>query len=272
MLVLNVKAKLGLYSGAVNAEGVQALTSPPGELHVLLATVRVDRERHLKMHAGHGLCVRELPDVDVVAAHNAGQGLDVFANIGNADVFGRCLQKDPRRSLGKRDGGLKDNGSDEEGDGRIGVVFARPLGQPDDQSRYDDTKVAESIANDVEDHGVHAHIAMAVTMTTRLAGLAREGVIVTVVNTRIPATAALSRRKGTLATAGSLGVHSTIGALGILEQRRLLIRALVMSSTGAVLIGIGVTVGLRATRGGKADDILAETGRMNAHVLDAGKT
>lgn len=49
--MLRIEAELGLYSSTVNAETVEALASATSQLHVLLATVRVNGEGNLEVHA-----------------------------------------------------------------------------------------------------------------------------------------------------------------------------------------------------------------------------
>ena len=72
VLMLLVKAELGLDGGTVDAETVKTLPGPFGKFHVLLATVRVNREGYLNVHTSNELCVGELPDVDVVAGDDSG--------------------------------------------------------------------------------------------------------------------------------------------------------------------------------------------------------
>lgn len=273
MLVLRVETEFGLNSGAVDAESVETLASPPCELHILLTAVSVDGEGHLQVHAGDDLGVGELPDVDVVAADDTGEGFNIFADIGDTDVLGGGLEEYPRGCAGKRNRRLENDGGDEEGNGRIGVVLARPVGEPDDQGRDDDTEVSKGIANDVKNHGVHAHVAVAVTVTALLAWLAGKRVVVTIVHAGVPTTASLARRQGTLSATGAALIHGTVITLGILEQRRLLTRTLVVLSRWAVLIGVALAVWLSTGgRGSRvADDVLAEAGRVNAHILDAGQ-
>lgn len=177
LLVLR-EAELGLDGGAVDAECMETLAGALSQLHVLLAAVGVDGEGNLEVHARHDLGVGQLPDVDVVAADDTGERLDVFPNLRYADVFWRRLEEDLGGGARERDAGVEDDGGDEERDGRVGVVLAGQIGQPDDECGYDDANVAQRIAYDMEDHGIHAHIAVAVAMTTTSAVFLGQGVVV----------------------------------------------------------------------------------------------
>lgn len=179
LLLVLCEAELGLDGGAVDAECMETLAGALGQLHVLLAAVRVDGEGNLEVHARYDLGVGQLPDVDVVAADDAGERLDVLPNLRYADVFWRRLEEHLGSGARERDAGVEDDGGDEERDGGVGVVLAGQIGQPDDECGYDDADVAQCIAYDMEDHGIHAHVAVAVTMTTTFAMFLGQGVIVT---------------------------------------------------------------------------------------------
>lgn len=181
-----VEAELGLDGDTVNTVAVEALPGPFDQLHVLLAAVCIDGEGHLEMQACHHLGIRQLPDVNVVAADDARQLLDILADVLDANVFGGCLEEDSGSSEGERDRGLEDDGRDQERHGGIGVVLARQVGEPDDESSDDDTNIAQRIAEDVEDHGIHAHVGVVVATGLR-AKLARQRVVMAVMNTRVSA-------------------------------------------------------------------------------------
>jgi hypothetical protein len=182
MSVLSVEAKLGLYSSTVNAETVEALASATSQLHVLLAAMGVNGERNLEVHACDELGVWELPNVDMVAGDDTRESLNVLSNLGDANMLRGGLQKNTRSASGERNTCLEDNGSNEQGDGRIGVDLARPVGKPDDKSSNHDTNVTKHIANDVEDHGVHTHISVVVTVAILLLSVLGESVVVAVMN------------------------------------------------------------------------------------------
>jgi hypothetical protein len=184
--VLLVETELGLYRSAVNAETVETLAGTSSQFHVLFTTVGVNGERNLEMHACNELGVRELPDVDMMAGNNARKSFDILSDLGNADMLGGGLQKNSRSASGKRNTCLEDDSCNEQGDGRVGVDLARPIGEPDDKSCNHDTNVAKHISNDMKDHGVHTHIGVVVSMAILLASLLGKGVVVTVVNARVP--------------------------------------------------------------------------------------
>lgn len=181
MVVCRVEAVLGLDRGAVDPIVVQARPDLAGEIHVLVAAGCRNGEVHLDVQRGDEACVVELPDVDVVAANHALQVLDVFTYLLQVNVLGRRLEKNLGRREGERDGGAKDNDGDEERDGGIGVEASGPVGEPDNQSCGDDSHVAQSISNDVKNHGVHAHVGVVVSMSAALC-LLRLGVVVLTVN------------------------------------------------------------------------------------------
>jgi len=158
-----VGAELGLNGGAVDAVRVEALSRTLGELHVLFATLFGDGERHLHMHRRNDLGIGQLPNVDVVAAQNAWQILDIVTQFVNVDVIGSGLEENlgRRKRQGKR--GSQDDDSDEQRDERIGVQLILPVGEPNDESRDDDANIAQGISEDMKNHGVHPHIT--VTMT-----------------------------------------------------------------------------------------------------------
>lgn len=92
MVAALIEAELGLDGGAVDAVGVQALAGLLGELHVLLPALLRDGEGHLDVHRGDELRVRQLPDVYMVAADDAGKVLDVLLDLRELEVVGGCLE------------------------------------------------------------------------------------------------------------------------------------------------------------------------------------
>jgi hypothetical protein len=76
----------------VNAVTVEAFSSSLGQLHVLLATVLINRESNLQMHAGNDLGVGQLPHVYVMATDNTGKTLDILTYILDTDILGGGLQ------------------------------------------------------------------------------------------------------------------------------------------------------------------------------------
>lgn len=263
---LLVEAELGLDGGAVDAKGVEALSGAAGELHVLLAAVGVDGEGDLEVHARDDFGVGELPDVDMVAADDAGEGLDVLADVLDVDVVGRRLQENTCRGAGQGDRRLENNGGDEERDGGVGVVLAGPFSEPDDERRYNYTQVPQSVAYDVKYHGVHAHVVVAVSVAALL-GLVGKSMVVPVVHARVsprplPARVSrLGRREG-----------AVVGTAAILEQGRVFCGLVLVVLVGCPFIrgGIAVVAGVVLGQAG-SDDILSEAGWVDAHVLDASE-
>lgn len=169
--LLGLEAELGLDGCAVDAVAMEALTRSLGQLHVLCARVGVEREGDLQMHAGDDLGVGELPDVDVVAADDAGKMLNVLSDLADADVFGSRLEKNARGGTGKRNRRVENNSSNKERNGGVSILLAGPLGKPDDESSGNDADVTKGITNNVEEHGVHAHVTVVVAaLLSRLLG------------------------------------------------------------------------------------------------------
>lgn len=121
----------------------------------------------------------------MVARHHPGKAADVLAHVLDLDALRRGLQQDLGRGKGERKRRFEDDEGDEQGYGWVGVVLARPIGQPDDEGCHNDADVAKGVAEDVKHHGIHAHVAMVVAMA-RLTRLARLVVVVRVVQARIP--------------------------------------------------------------------------------------
>lgn len=219
MLVLLVEAELGLDGGTVDAESVKTLSCSASQFHVLLATMGVDGERNLEMHAGNELGIRELPDVDVMASDDTGECLDILSDFLNADILRSSLEKNACGGEGQGDRGLENNHGDEQRDGRIGIELSRPVSEPDDESRDHDANVSESVADDVQNHGIHTHIAVTVTVASLLSGLLWQSVVVTIVNAGIPSTLV---RVGMLVV-----VKCTVTRLRAVEKRSVFVEVVV---------------------------------------------
>ncbi|GKT41798.1 uncharacterized protein ColSpa_01978 [Colletotrichum spaethianum] len=262
-VVLVVAAELGLNGGCVNAVGVEALAGALGELHVLLTALGGDGEVDVDVQGGDDLGVGELPDVDVVAAEDTGQVLDVLADLLEVNVVRGGLEENLGSRLGEGNSGLENNESDEQRDGGIGVEAAGPVGQPDDEGSDDDTNVAESVADDVKNHGVHSHIAVVVAVAaSRL--LALLVVVVLVVKAGLA-----SRALGGGATTVVFNQVAVVVALG-LEQRGLLVGLAILDNS---LVDLALARRILAIKLGPAsvDDLLSETRRVDADVLNASK-
>lgn len=270
MPVLLVEAELRLDGGAVDAEAVETLPGPTSQLHVLLTTMRVDGERDLDMHAGDELRVGELPDVNVMAGNNTGECLDILTNLGNADVLRGSLEQDSCGTARERNASLENDGGDEQRDSGIGIHLSGPVGKPDDQSGSHNTNVAEHIADDVKNHGVHTHVVVTVAMAALLAGLLGQSVVVTVVNTRVSASSGGVRMRMRMRLDKSRlgGIDSRTGIpRDTLEKRRFLVCLLIHKR--GFRIGFTVAGGLSHRRG---DDILSEACGVNANVFEVGES
>lgn len=94
VVVLGVEAELRLDGGGVDAVGVQATADGEREFHVASRALTLEVEFNLDVQAADKLGVAELPDVDVVARHDAGEVLDVSLDVVNTDTGGNGLQED----------------------------------------------------------------------------------------------------------------------------------------------------------------------------------
>lgn len=223
------------------------------------------------MHASNHLGVGELPHVNVMAAENAGERLDVLTDLLDADVIRCCLEEHPRRSTSQGYRRLEDDGSDEQRHGWIGVELARPVRKPDDERCDNYTDIAQCITNHVQHHGVHPHVAMTVTMATRRC-LFGQRMVMAGMCTRVPPRSLSHRGPDTGVT-----VKRAVLRFRITEQRRLLVGTLRSVVQFGIVIRIPVAVASRlsARRGGchaVGNDVLSEAGWVDAHVLDAGQS
>lgn len=117
----------------------------------------------------------------VVTRHNARNGLDVFLNIVDIQMIWRGLEEDLCSRRGQWNSGTEDDECDEEGDCWVGVEALRGVVEPYDECRDDDSDVAKSVADDVEDHAVHAQVAVGVAVSALL-GFPRLVVVVVIMN------------------------------------------------------------------------------------------
>lgn len=265
IVVLVVTAEFGLDSGRVDAEAVETPAGRLCKLHVLLAVLSGDWEVDMDVKRGNNLGVGKLPDMNVVAADDTFQFLNVLANFLKVDVVGGSLQKDLGGRLRERDGGLEDNESNEQRDGGIGVETARPIGQPDDKSGDNHTDVAKSITNNVKNHGVHSHIAVVVAVPAR-------GLLALLVVIVVDVKAGLASRM--LVGGSAAGVLNHVGVVVALrlKQRRLFIRLAILNNgllNLAFARGRFLSITLRTTG---VNNFLAEARRIDADVLNASET
>jgi hypothetical protein len=269
--VLRIEAKLGLYGSTVDAETVEALASTTSQLHVLLTAVGVNGERNLEVHASDEFGVWKLPYVDMVASDDTGKSLNVLSNLRDANMLGSSLQKNARSTSSKRNTCLENNGGDKQGDSRVSVDLARPVGKPDDKSSDHDTNVTKHISNDVQNHGVHTHVSVVVTVAILLLGVLGESVVMTLVNTRVS-----SRSSGMWVRMGVrsvLAVTERWAILGdTLEKRWLLIRLILFHNQGVLSVSFALAGGLVGLASGSFDDALSETCGVDAQVVETSET
>ena len=171
VIVLGVEAELGLDGGRVDAVGVQAAADSERELHVTSGSLTLEVEFDLDVQAADELSVAELPDMDVVARHDAGEIFDIGLDVVNADAGRNGLEEDARCGLAEGNGGCKDDGSDDERDGRVHVETPAVVGEPDEECSGDNADVSESIAQNVKEDTAHVEITVAVTALGLLLGL-----------------------------------------------------------------------------------------------------
>lgn len=206
-------SKLGLNGSAVDTVTVQALAHTARQVHVAFAALVGDGKGDLNVQRSDNLRVRKLPDVDMVAAENAVEILNVFANVIDANVVGGGLQQDLGSGLGQGDGRLENDEGDEERHNRVGIHAVLPRSLPNDKSRDNDTQVAQGVANDVQDHGIHAHVAVTVAMTAVATRFGISGRIVVVATVRITTVRVVVRVAMVVVVVVAMPVSVTIGAI-----------------------------------------------------------
>ena len=146
-----------------------------------------------------------------------------------------CLEEYSRCCPCKWDGCLQNDGCNEQGHSWIGVKLSWQVCEPDDECCHDDSNVAESVANDMQDHGIHAHITMTMTVTA-LRRLLGKGVVVPNVNAGITARAFRVTKTETRAM-----IKCPVFDLDITQQWRLLVWTLLLRIVRCrFVVGVGV--------------------------------
>jgi hypothetical protein len=130
---------------------------------------------------GDELSVRELPDVQVVTRNDSVQISYVFLDLVDRKVLRHGLEKDARRSLAKRDGREKNDDSDDQRNKRVSIKPPRVVGEPDEQGSCDDTDIAKSVTQDMEEDTTHVQVTVRVTMTATALLVLRFGMVVALV-------------------------------------------------------------------------------------------
>jgi hypothetical protein len=171
VVVLGVEAELGLDSRGVDAVGVQAAADSERELHVTSGSLTLEVEFDLDVQAADELGVAELPDVDVVARHDAREIFNIGLDVVHADAGGDCLKENARCGLAEGNGGCEDDGSDNERDGRVHVETPAVVSEPDEERSGDNADISESIAQNVKEDTAHVEVTVAVAALGLLLGL-----------------------------------------------------------------------------------------------------
>lgn len=148
----------------MNAIAVETAPDLASEVHIARASGSFHLAVDLNMQAGYELSIAELPDMNMMGFNDSIKRLDVGADFIDAHAHRDGLQEDAASSLAEWDGGAEDDGSDDQGDGWVEVVTARESGQPDDESSDNDTDIAKSISQDMEEDTAHVQITMGVTV------------------------------------------------------------------------------------------------------------
>lgn len=156
--VAAVEAELGLDGGGVDAVFVEAAPDGAGELHVAGGALAFEVEFDLHVQAGDELDVAELPDVQVVAGDDAGEFLDVFFDVVDADAGGDGLEEDAGGGFAEGDGRAEDYEGDDEGDEGVGIEAVGGGCEPDYEGGADDADVAEGVAHDVQEDAAHVEV------------------------------------------------------------------------------------------------------------------
>lgn len=104
------------------------------------------------------LLLIELPNVQLVHALHARDGLEVALDVVELEARGCGLQKDCTGALNEGDGGEGDHYGNEEGDGGVGVEALWRVSEPDDEGRDNNAEVVDNVAADVQEHAGYADV------------------------------------------------------------------------------------------------------------------
>lgn len=161
-----VEAEFGLDGGRVHSVFVKAIADGTSKLHVSCGTFALEIKVDLDVQAGDKLGVAQLPDVDVMAADDAWQHLNVSLNVINVQTQRDSLQEDTGGGLAERNGRTKDDDGDDERNGRISVETPRVVGKPDEKRSCNNTNVSEGISHDMEEDAAHVEVPMRMPVAT----------------------------------------------------------------------------------------------------------
>lgn len=159
--------KLGLDGARVDPPSVQVGTDLGSNVHVLfgLSGRAVDQN----MDRGDDLALAELPHVKLVEVKHAVDIHDRVTHGFERDGSGNTLEQNVRGRLAERQGRVEDDDGDEERDGRVRVESPPGVRVQDEETGGNDTDVAESVAENVEEDTLHVHAAVRVTAAVRVA-------------------------------------------------------------------------------------------------------
>ncbi|KAL8960634.1 MAG: hypothetical protein Q9183_005430 [Haloplaca sp. 2 TL-2023] len=140
---------------------MQTAPNRPRQVHIpRLPASFLEVEFHLDMQGSDFFRVAQLPHVQVVAADDAREVLDIGLDIVDGDARRDGLEEDAGSGLAEGDSGGEDDDSDDEGDAGVDVVAPGPGGEPDDEGGADDADVAQGVAHDVEEDAAHVEVAV----------------------------------------------------------------------------------------------------------------
>jgi len=247
VVMLGIETELRLDSGRVNAVRVQAAADGLCKLHVASGAFSLEVELDLDVQTANQLGVAELPDVHVVARNNAREVFDVGLDVVNANAGGDSLKENARGSFAERNRGCENDCGDDKRNYRIHVETPAEVCEPDEECDTDDTDVAESVAQDVQEHATHVEISVRMTALRLLLGL------------RVPVLLVIDRL--------ALGAAVT----GMLATQEWLVRRSV--SVGVVfivhgLLIVGTVFGLKIVHASGCNDGLAESARVDMNVVE----
>ena len=146
MAVDGLAAELRLDRGRMDSIFMKALPDLASNLHVPLTTLALEFEIHLDMQTRDQLCVRQLPDVQVVARANVGKRHDVLFDVLNVEPCWDGLQQDSARCFAQWYRGAQNDHCYDQRYHWIGVEAPLKVCQPDEERSCYHADVAECVA------------------------------------------------------------------------------------------------------------------------------
>lgn len=145
---------------------VKAVADGTSKFHVSCRTLALEVKVDLNVQTCNKLGVAQLPYVEVMGTNNTRKLLNIFFDIVDTQTSRDGLKQDAGGGKTERDGRSENNAGDDEGNARIGVEAPLVIGEPDKQSRSNDTDVAESVTHDVKEDTAHVEIVVRMTVAT----------------------------------------------------------------------------------------------------------